>query len=117
VGFKQRMEQIRKICIKARLVGQKSDGAYTSYVFQNLDTYEYVLCTRLPNWHVDVVKIAEDGFLEYHHVIGGKDIYYDNVMQVHKHYLQDATYFLNFVPITKVLHNGNVVDVQSLTIG
>lgn len=110
------MEQIKKICIKARLVGQLPEGQYVQYVFQNLETNEYVMCTRCPNWQADVVKIAQDGFLEYHTVRGGIDTYYDANDQVHRHYLQDATYFLNFVPITKVLIDGYVVDSSALIV-
>jgi len=110
------MEQKKRICTKAKLVGQSFDGAYKNYVFQNLDTLEYIMCTRLPNWNADSVNVAEDGFLEYESVIGGQDVYFDNKNQVTRHYLQDATYFLNFVPITKVLKDGYVVDKNVLVI-
>ena len=110
------MEQKNKICIKARLVGQSTDGSYKNYVFQDMGTLEYIMCTRLPNWNVDDVKIAEAGFLEYQTVIGGQDTYFSSIDQITKRYLQDATYFLNFVPITKVLKDGYVVDSDKLVL-
>lgn len=108
------MEQKNKICIKARLVAQKMDGAYKIYVFQDTIKLNYVMCTRVPNWQCDAINVGEDGFLDYHTVIGGVDRYFDSVDGVYKHYMQDATYFLNFVPITKVLADGYVVDNTKL---
>lgn len=110
------MEQKNKICIKARLVGEKQDGAYKIYVFQNTVELDFVMCTRVPNWQADEVKIAEEGFLEYHTVVGGQSRYFDAVDSVYKLYQQDATYFLNFVPITKVLVDGYVIDKSTLTL-
>lgn len=111
------MEQKKKVCIKARLVGKNTDGVYKHYVFIDLDRLDYVMCTRVPNWQGADVEIGEDGFLEYHSVIGGQDRYYDAVKDHYCHYQQDATYFLNFVPITKVLSDGYVVEKHNLVIG
>jgi len=110
------MEQKNKICVKARLVAKKDEGAYTQYVFQDMIKLDYIMCTRCPNWQTAQVNIMEEGFLEYHIVRGGIDTYYDSSMDLMKTYLDDATYFLNFVPITKVLKDGYVVDKSELLV-
>lgn len=110
------MEQKKRICVKASLVGSRMDGAYEHYVFINSHTNEYIMCTRMPNWQVDKVDIGEEGFLEYQDVIGGQDRYYDSVKDGYRLYQIDATYFLNFVPITKVLKDGYVVDKTQLVV-
>jgi hypothetical protein len=110
------MEQVKRICVKARLVAKKDEGAYTQYVFQDMITLSYIMCTRCPNWQTNEVNLLEDGFLEYHEVRGGIDTYFDAVMQIRKTYQDTATYFLNFVPITKVLKDGYVVDKNELLV-
>ena len=35
--------------IRAKLLTKK-EGLYTLYVFQDLDTGAYIMCTKLPNW-------------------------------------------------------------------
>jgi len=110
------MEQKNRICVKARLVAKKDEGAYTQYVFQDMIKLDFIMCTRCPNWQTNQVNLLEDGYLEYHEVRGGVDTYYDASVQYTKTYQDDATYFLNFVPITKVLKDGYVVDKTELLV-
>ena len=80
--------------IFAELVA-KRDDLYTLFVFKNLDTSEFLMCTKLPNWQTPHINIGDIGYVSYKSVKAGdeycfptgeKDIYkYDN------------TYFTNFV--------------------
>ena len=107
------MEQQGK-CVKARLLAIMPEGGYMVYVYQNLDNNEYVMCTRVPNWQGDEPKLLQDGFLSYKFVIAGRDEYYDKLEDKHKKYQYTATYFTNFVPITSVLKDGYVVDINTV---
>jgi hypothetical protein len=101
-------------CIKARLVGQAEDGAYTTYVFQDLEKDGFIMVTRVPNWKGKEPTLLQEGFLEYKYCEAGTDTYYDNHTQTFKRYQYDATYFLDFVPITHVLKDGRVTEVGTL---
>lgn len=98
-------------CVKARLVGQKRDGAYTVYVFQDLTTNEFKMCSRCPNWHGEEPKLMQEGFLTYRFVRAGKDTYFESSTGMFLAYQYTATYFLDFVPITHVLKNGYVTEL------
>lgn len=110
------MEQ-RGTCIRARLITLQTDGAYTSYVFQNMDDMtEYVMCTRMPNWNGTEPTPWQEGFLEYKFVVAGRDTYYEKLTQTFKAYQYTDTYFLDFVPITHVLNNGVVTPKNMLVV-
>ena len=32
------------------------ESTYTMYVFQDLDNGEFIMCTRLPNWHTPKIS-------------------------------------------------------------
>ena len=53
---------------KVKLIAIR-DGQYTVYVFQEVDTSEYIMCTRLPNWRVPDLELGTIGFLQYQIVI------------------------------------------------
>jgi hypothetical protein len=53
----------------------KQSGIYTKYVFKNIDTEEYVMCTLLPNWDISDIKTHEKGFLRYQFVKAGEEYY------------------------------------------
>lgn len=86
----------------------QEDGPYTTYVFQNLDEKGYVMCTRVPNWHGVEPTLLQDGFLEYKFVEAGTTYWHKNDA-TYKMYQYTDFYFLDFIPITHILHNGQVV--------
>jgi hypothetical protein len=84
------------------------DGTYTMYVFQNLDTMAYIMCTRLPNWQVPEIQIGDSGFLEYQFVEAGQE-YFDATQEKMIRYLYTNVYFINFVQRTDILNNNEII--------
>lgn len=74
----------------------KKDGDYTTYVFKNLDIYEYIMCTRLPNWQTVEVEIGDKGFVEYE-IVNAGDTYFSSSLGEFKRYVYSNVYFINFV--------------------
>ena len=85
----------------------KREGIYTMYVFKTLDTYDYIMCTRLPNWQVPEVNVGDQGFLQYHIVKSG-DSYTtpDGTVVIYKY---SNTYFINFVKKSDTLKNKEII--------
>lgn len=110
------MEQQGISVVKARLVGQEEDGAYTTYVFENLDKGTLVMLTRVPNWKGKAPVLLQEGYVEYKFVTGGKDSYYDTQLGRDRKYQYTNHYFLDFVPITHVLKDGYVVAKNDNTL-
>ena len=93
---------MNEIAIKAILVAKKL-GLYTVYVFKNLDTSEYVMCTKLPNWDFNDIAIGTSGFLTYENAIAGEK-YFNPRTQTYGIYNYTKMYFKNFIediPINK----------------
>jgi hypothetical protein len=96
------------------MLARQEDGAYTTYVFLNLDEkHKYIMCTRMPNWHGEEPVLLQDGFLEYKFVEAGTK-YWCATDSTYKMYQYTDFYFLDFVPITHVLHNGIVVTKDQM---
>lgn len=111
------MEQKLEKVIKARLVATAMDGAYETYVFQDMNSpLDFHMCTRCPNWTSERPELLQEGFLSFKDVIAGRDTYYDKLDGCHRAYQYTATYFINFVPITHVLKDGYVVDKSALIV-
>lgn len=73
----------------------KREGTYTTYVFQNLDKEEYIMCTKLPNWNVPEVDIGDIGYLQYKEVLAG-DVFVNAEGEVSR-YRYPNVYFINFI--------------------
>jgi len=84
-----------EVTMPAKLVATRSDR-YTSYVFKNTDTGEYIICTRLPNWQTPEVFLGDDGFLQLESVHAG-DKYFSLSTLREEVYLYTNIYFKNFV--------------------
>ena len=84
-----------EIAIKAILLAKKS-GMFTVYVFKNLDTSEYVMCTKLPNWDFGDLSIGSIGFLTYENAIAGEK-YFNPRTQTYGIYNYTKMYFKNFI--------------------
>lgn len=89
--------------VKAKLLAIR-DGTYTMYVFKNLDSGEYHMCTRLPNWECPEVFIGQEGFLQMQIVIAGEE-YFDVATGESKTYKYSNVYFKNFVSKSDITNN------------
>lgn len=83
------------------------DEVYSIYVFKNLDTNTYVMCTKLPNWQTPNVSIGDEGFLSYQDVVAGEE-YYNPLTQTSHVYNYSNVYFMNFVQETEI-KNSNII--------
>lgn len=76
-------------------------GDYTTYVFENLNTGEYLICTKLPRWESIKINIGDVGFLQYLEVIAGKTVWYDKLSEKEINYKYSGIYFQKFIPEIK----------------
>ena len=91
--------------IRAKLIAKHTDVFnYTTYAFQNVDSNEYVLCTRFPNWEHPTIEIGEIGILQFKEVIAGEDKWYNGETMIPYNYT--GWHFVKFVPIKE-----NVDDI------
>ena len=86
---------MNEIAIRATLVAKKY-GLYTVYVFRNLDTQEYLMCTKLPNWDSNDISYGVSGFLTYENAIAGQK-YFNPRSQIFGVYNYTKMYFKNFI--------------------
>lgn len=84
------------------------EGTYTVYVFQNIETKAYIMCTRLPDWRVPSININDTGFLEYQIVQAG-DEYFDINTQKFIKYNYSNVYFINFIQKQEILLNNEII--------
>ena len=94
------VEEVRLLAVR--------EGTYTMYVFQNIHTNQYIMCTRLPNWQVPEINLQEVGFLEYQKVKAG-ETYYDPKLEVTTKYNYSNIYFHNFVRKSDILKNNEII--------
>jgi len=83
------------------------EGQYTIYVFKNLESNSYIMCTRLPNWNTPDIMIGSEGFLSYNEVAAG-DEYYHPVTEARLIYNYSNVYFINFVQKQEI-ENNNII--------
>lgn len=92
---------------EVKLVANKDDR-YTMYVFQNLETKKYIMCTRMPNWQVPDVQPGSIGFLKYAIVQAGEDYYNPQSGETSK-FKYSNVYFVNFILKAEILHNNEII--------
>ena len=73
----------------------KREGIYTVYVFQ-LDSGQYTMCTKLPNWGSYNLDIGNSGYLTTQYAEAG-ELYFDRHEQVNKMFQYTNTYFKEFI--------------------
>lgn len=78
------------------------------YIFKNLESNEYVMCTRLPNWNTPNIDIGEEGFLKFQKAIAGEK-YFNPTTQETCTYQYSNIYFLNFVKKTDISNNNIII--------
>ena len=82
-------------------------GTYTIYVFKVLDTNEYVMCTRVPNWQVPQINVGDIGFLRYQIVKAGETYITPDGEEIS--YKYSNIYFINFVNRSDVMKNSEII--------
>lgn len=83
-------------------------GAYTIYVFKNLETGNIIMCTKLPNWDCPSISVGEEGFLKYESVLAGQT-YYDPTTDTDIKYKYTNIYFINFVKKSEITKENNII--------
>lgn len=97
--------------IQAKLVTKREEpGDYTVLVFQDLESYEYLMCTKLPQWNTVAPDIDEEGFLQYKEFIAGQDTWYNSATGNQIPYNYTGLYFWNFVVKQKKITRELVLD-------
>lgn len=92
--------------VSAKLLAVK-EGSYTVYVFKNLDTNAYIMCTRLPNWQTSNLEIGNEGFLKYAEVVAGEK-YFNPATNTEHVYNYSNVYFENFIQKSDIV-NSNII--------
>lgn len=85
--------------VKAKLlqIFEQPDG-YVIYIFQDLNNYDYIWTTLVPNWNMQTIPhIGDIGFLKYKAVEAGSDTWYDPVKQIKVPYKFTGMYFEGFI--------------------
>lgn len=84
------------------------DGVYTMYVFKDLNTGEFIMCTKPPNWESPNITPGEEGFIKYDIVEAGQS-YYDPTTDTYIKYKYTNTYFTNFVKKSEITKENNII--------
>lgn len=95
-----KVENVRLIAIR--------EGTYTMYVFKSLETYKYIMCTRLPNWQVPDISINDEGYLNYQIVKAGEE-YFNPETETSVKYMYSNIYFINFVKKSEIINNDSII--------
>lgn len=90
----------------AELIAIK-DSTYTVYVFKDLDTKGYLMCTKLPNWQTPELNIGDKGFVSIEHVNAGQE-YFNLETQSNSKYMYTNIYFKNFVKESVRIQNTEI---------
>ena len=97
------MEQI----IFAELIAIK-DSQYTIYVFKNLETNSYLMCTKLPNWQTPDINVGDKGFVLIEQVKAGQE-YFNIQTQENSKYQYTNIYFKNFIKESVKIQNSEII--------
>ena len=83
------------------------EAVYTIYVFKEINSETYIMCTRLPNWQVPEINIGDKGFLHYQSVEAGDEYITPNGETVYYRY--SNVYFINFVSKSDIVKNNEII--------
>lgn len=84
------------------------EGTYTTYVFQNTETRQYIMCTRLPNWNAPDIMLGDTGYLSYNIVEAGEEYYDPDQDRVIKYHYTNI-YFVSFIKESKTVNNSIII--------
>lgn len=92
--------------IQAKLIAFKEElGGYITYVFQDVHTGKYIMCTKFVNWNSAPLRLWTRGYLTYKEIIAGRDTWYDAVSDSFQRYRFEGFQFINFVPQPEMTNN------------
>ena len=83
------------------------EGVYTTYVFEVIETKEYIMCVRLPNWQVPEISIGDKGFLQYQIVKAGDK--YITPFGESDVFRYSNCYFINFINRSDIVKNKEII--------
>jgi hypothetical protein len=83
------------------------EAVYTIYVFKEINSEEYIMCTRLPNWQVPKIIVGDKGFLHYQDVQAGDQYITPSGDKIHYRY--SNVYFINFVVKSDIVKNNEII--------
>ena len=92
-------EQVIRACLVA-----KKDTIYQLLVFKNLDTNEYIMCTKLPNWDIPEIPLKSKGFISIQETQAGEN-YYNRKQDTKSTYQYSGVYLTNFVKFDENLED------------
>lgn len=78
------------------LAGRVELGGYTKYVFQDINTGKYILCTKFPNWDTPPIKLGSVGNLKYKEILAGKGSWYEPISKIYIPYKFNYNQFIDF---------------------
>lgn len=81
---------------------------YTTYVFQDLENYEYIMCVMFPNWEQSYINLDDEGYVTVKYVEAGVDKWYDGTNFIPYKYTNII--FLKFVK------KEDKVDLKNITL-
>lgn len=90
----------------SKLLANKK-GNYSLYVFLDLDSKEYIMCTLLPNWDLDELCINDTGYLNVD-IISPGDSYINSFGNIEK-YKYPNIYIKTFVKENKDINDHKIV--------
>ena len=93
--------------IFAELISIK-DSRYTIYVFKDLETNSYLMCTKLPNWQTPDITPGDKGFVLVEHVLAGQE-YFNLQTQENSKYQYTNVYFKNFIKESVKVQNSEII--------
>lgn len=93
--------------IHARLKAVRR-GAYTMYVFEDLESENYIMCTKLPNWESPEMFVGDVGFLRIDEVKAGETYINPNTAESSQ-YRYTNVYFDNFVKESDMIKNSEII--------
>lgn len=92
----------------AKLVAKQVDHFnYTTLVFQDLNTLEYIMCVMFPNWEQSVINLGDKGFVTTKYVQAGIDKWFDGTNFIPYKYTN--VIFIKFIRETPKINLENIV--------
>ena len=92
---------------EVKLVAKRS-GTYTNYVFKDMESGEYIFCTRLPNWQIPEIEIEDIGYLQYQIVEAGNSYVDPDTGEIIL-YRYNNSYLKNFVKKSDTFKNKEII--------
>ena len=96
--------------IKCQLLEYEKE-LYIHYVFKNLDTNDYIMVSRYPNWDHKDLEIGDIGYLTYYDVYAGKTTFVMNDIEYRYSTTHTAFYKFIWEKEEKFNHNNKIIKL------